>query len=192
MFNKPVHSTSKPPPKPPLAAKKRFTGWSDENKEFMPVKNTTALGHSRSQVFPSHTPMITSCERSQWHWFLFLYCLRSLTLPLLQFSFKFFLLDVSALIFRVKNTSCTSFSDPQSFCTDFSMLSLPLFWLSAHSLGFFRIILSLSLFILLTRIVNNTRGIAKSCSIKEEHTTPRACENCNLGSPNTACVWRWG
>jgi len=45
-FTKPVHSTSKPsPPKTSLAAKKRFTGWSDENKELTPMKNTTALGH---------------------------------------------------------------------------------------------------------------------------------------------------
>lgn len=93
------------------------------------------------------------------------------------------------MCFRVKTTSCTTFSEPQSSCTDFSMLSLPPFQIPTHPPGGILCRLEFApFFILLTRTVGNTRGIVKSCSLKEEHTTPHACKNCNLGSPNKACA----
>lgn len=95
------------------------------------------------------------------------------------------------MCFRVKTTSCTTFSEPQSSCTDPSMLSLPPFQIPTHPPGLFFFLCSFEFapfFILLTYTAGNTRGTVKDCSLKEEHTTPHACENCNLGSPNKACA----
>lgn len=92
-----------------------------------------------------------------------------------------------ALLFRAKSTSCTSFSD--FYTTDFSVLSLPL-----HKYPLIFFIFFLQSWVLSfpsclpTQLVTGDFG--KSCSLRQEHTTLRACKNCNLGSPNKVCAWR--
>lgn len=66
-----------------------------------------------------------------------------------------------------------------SLCCHYPLLKYPL------TLFIFSFSLEFSPFssYLLTQLL--TGGIGKSCSLRQEHTTPRAYKNCDLGSPES-------
>lgn len=152
-----MHFTSKLySSKPPYNAKNRFSGWSDENEELMLVKNTAALGYSPPQVFPPTSPPWQVMKDPSDTWFLFLYYLKSHTLPFLQFSFTFFARCFSSHLQSKKSVFHFFFSFLPFLYKFLCAVITP--FSNTHSFSsFLPPLLSSLFFILLTHTVGNGR-----------------------------------